>query len=414
MNLNKIKVVLSTIIILSTHSIHAISLKQAEQIALKNAPELKVLSNKQKAHSHLSVSKSQWRDPVLELGAMNLPTDTFRFNQENMTQLTIGLKQMIPKGNSLKFKHAIESIKARATFSQRKLKRLEILKSLRNAWVERFYWRQTRWILLKQRSTFNHLAEVTESLYANNKAQQKDLLNAKMQVSKVQEQIVNAQRSYQATTANLARWLGYKRAKSIYPQSMPWLGKLPSKDKQNQKLGSHPLISKASDEIAMKRAKSNLIKEDFKPGISVGVGYGYRQDMPNGRRRADFLSIGLNVSLPVHTKSKQSQNYQAALSELSASMYQKQSDLNQLRELLNDTYVKWLSFRDKVHIYRASVLPDARSYAKASRISYQNAKLDFPTLANSYIELYRLEIKKEQLRLMQAKQKINLLYLNGR
>ena len=414
MNLNKVKVVLSTIIILSTHSIHAFSLKQAEQIALKNAPELKVLSNKQKAHSYLSVSKSQWMDPILELGAMNLPTDTFRFNQENMTQLKIGIKQMIPKGDSLKFKHAIESIKARATFSQRKLKRLEILKSLRNAWVERFYWRQTRWILLKQRSTFNHLVEVTESLYANNKAQQKDVLNAKMQVSKVQEQIVNAQRAYQATTANLARWLGYKRAKSIHPQSMPWLGKLPSIGKQNKKLGNHPLISKASDEIAMKRAKSNLIKEDFKPGFSVGVGYGHRQDMPNGRRRADFLSIGLNVSLPVHTKSKQSQNYQAALSEVSASMYQKQSVLNQLRELLNDTYVKWLSFRDKVHIYRASVLPDARGYAKASLISYQNAKLDFPTPASGYVELYRLEIKKEQLRLMQAKQKINLLYLNGR
>ena len=412
--MNKIGLMISIASLIWPYNIYALSLKQAETAAIKRAPELKKLTSKQKAYTHLSVAKSQWMDPVLELGAMNLPTDTFRFNQENMTQLKIGLKQMIPKGDSLKFKHSIEQIKARATFSQKKLKRLDILKNLRNAWVERFYWRQIRWILLKQRATFTHLVEVTKSLYANNKAQQKDVLNAKMQVSKVQEKIVHAQRAYQATTANLARWVGYKSAKNIHPKNMPWLGKLPSIHKQNHHLKTHPLISKASDEIAMNKAKSNLIKEDFKPGFSVGVGYGLRQDMPNGRRRADFVSIGLNVSLPVHTKAKQNQNYQAALSEVSASMYQKQSDLNQLRELLNNTYVKWLSFRDKVHIYRSDVLPDARSYAKASLISYQNAKLDFPTLANSYVELYRLEIKKEQLRLMQAKQKINLLYLNGR
>lgn len=392
----------------------ALSLEQAEKIALQFAPELKQLSSKQKAYTHLAIGKSQWLDPFLEIGTMNLPMDTFRFNQENMTQLKIGFKQMFPKGNSLTFKRSIEQIKARATYSQKKLKSLEILKRLRKTWVERFYWGQIKGILLNQRATFNHLVEVTESLYENNKAQQKDVLNAKMQVSKVQEQIVHAQRAYQATTANLSRWIGYKRAKNIHPQRLPRLKKIPTLDRQRQQLLYHPLILKDLDEVELNKAKSNLIKEDFKPGYSVAVSYGYRQNMPDGRLRPGFLSVGVNVSLPANTRNKQSQNYQAALSEISTSIYGKQSDLNQLRELLNETYVQWLSFRDKVRLYRSRVLPDARSYVKASLISYQNAKLDFPTLANSYVELYRLEIKKEQLRLMQAKQKINLLYLNGR
>ncbi len=394
--------------------VNALTLKQAEIIALQNAPELRKLTVVQSVHQYLAIGKSQWMDPMLEIGAMNLPTDTFRLNQENMTQLKASLKQVLPKGKSLKFKHDIESIKAHAAYSKHALKQLDILKNLRNAWVERFYWRQARWILLKQRATFKHLAEVTQSLYENNKAQQKDVLNARMQLSKVQEQIVNAQRAYQATTASLARWLGQSTAKKTHPKSMPWLYKLPSLKQQHRNLYSHPLIKRDIDMTRLYKAKSMLMKEDFKPGLSFSAGYGYRRSMPDGRKRADFASIGIGLSLPVNTKNKQSQNYQAALSEHLSAQYQKKSDLNLLTELLNDSYVEWLSFRDKVHIYRTQVLPKARSYAEASLIAYQNAKLDFPTLADSYLELYRLEIKKEQLRLMQAKQKINLLYLNGR
>jgi hypothetical protein len=35
-------------------------------------------------------------DPVLRLGAANLPTDSFAFNQEAMTQFQVGLSQAIP------------------------------------------------------------------------------------------------------------------------------------------------------------------------------------------------------------------------------------------------------------------------------------------------------------------------------
>ena len=392
---------------------NALTLKESESVALKQAPELKRLLKEKDAYQHLSIGQSQWMDPMLELGAMNLPTNSFHINQENMTQFKVGVRQIIPKGSSLKFKQIIETIKANKSFSEHALMRIEILKLVRMIWVERIYWRQVRWILLKQRATFNHLVDVTHSLYENNKAQQKDVFNAKMQLSKVHEQIVHAKRAYQATTAKLARWIGNKNASASHPKSMPRFLRLPKLDVQQNNLNVHPLLKKDSDIVALNKAKADLIKEDFKPGFTVGVSYGYRDTMPNGMKRTDFLSIGLGVSLPINKKNKQRENYKASLANVSASLYQKRSDFNKLNELLSDTYVQWLSSGDKVHIYRTKLLPDARSYAKASLISYQNAKLDFPTLANGYAELYKLEIIKQQLRFMQAKQKINLLFLNG-
>ncbi len=82
----------------------SVSLDQAEALAIKTAPELKVLAAKSKAFDQSAIADRQWNDPRLAVGAANLPTDTFSFTQSNMTQIQIGLMQQFSKGNSLRYK----------------------------------------------------------------------------------------------------------------------------------------------------------------------------------------------------------------------------------------------------------------------------------------------------------------------
>ena len=48
-----------------------------------------------------SISASTLPDPKVSLMAANFPTDSFDINQEPMTQLTVGVSQMFPRGDSL-------------------------------------------------------------------------------------------------------------------------------------------------------------------------------------------------------------------------------------------------------------------------------------------------------------------------
>ena len=60
------------------------------------SPKLKMLQSKYSAaESNVNVN-SNLPDPMLTLGLMNLPTNTFSFTQEPMTGKIVGLSQAIP------------------------------------------------------------------------------------------------------------------------------------------------------------------------------------------------------------------------------------------------------------------------------------------------------------------------------
>lgn len=85
-------------------SSHDYSLEFFEQVALKNAPELEEHEHTQKSLEASSIAANQLPDPTLQIGAINIPTDTFSLTQENMTQIKFGIVQTFPRGNSLNVK----------------------------------------------------------------------------------------------------------------------------------------------------------------------------------------------------------------------------------------------------------------------------------------------------------------------
>lgn len=52
------------------------------------------------AQEDRAVSDSQLPDPTLRTALANVPTDTFAFGQEPMTQAQVGLRQEIPRGST--------------------------------------------------------------------------------------------------------------------------------------------------------------------------------------------------------------------------------------------------------------------------------------------------------------------------
>lgn len=75
-------------------SFAVLTIEQAEQIAARNDPGITQTLNRAKAIKSDAISQSQFPDPVVILGAQNLPTDTFKFDQEPMTQFRVGVRQM--------------------------------------------------------------------------------------------------------------------------------------------------------------------------------------------------------------------------------------------------------------------------------------------------------------------------------
>lgn len=398
---------------LLTNNTHALSLDQAEKLALAHSVELTLLKTHQHSFLQEAIAKSQWEDPTLIAGIMNLPSDTFKLNQEAMTQLKVGIKQELPRGKRLFYIKKIYNTKADNINALINLKKLDILKTVRTLWSELYYWHQIRIILLKEKSNFKQLARVLEALYENNKAQQKDVFNARLQLSKVEGKIMSTQRSYQAVSYSLERWLGIDKFKKYSATLLPKFQRLPKLDRLKKRLERHPLLLIDENDIKIKQLNKQLKKEDFKPSLGIGVDYAKRESALNGQKRSDLVSLGVSIKLPLYMRNKQQKNYELSLNALKLAYYQKQLDEKNLKEKLNRVYSEFVGSGDELDIYRRKIIPQAKRYAKSTLIAYQNNQTDYITLSNSYLELYKLEQQQEILNFMHAKQKITLLYLKG-
>jgi hypothetical protein len=78
-----------------------LTLTQAESLAQAHAPWLAHHRTNANAAAERVVYAGQLPDPQLVLGAINVPTDNWSLNQEDMTMVAVGVRQSIPPGDTL-------------------------------------------------------------------------------------------------------------------------------------------------------------------------------------------------------------------------------------------------------------------------------------------------------------------------
>ena len=76
----------------------ALTLEEAESLAVARDAGVAGIEERSAALSEAAVADQQLPDPELRFGAVNLPVDSFSLDDQNMTQILVGLRQRIPRG----------------------------------------------------------------------------------------------------------------------------------------------------------------------------------------------------------------------------------------------------------------------------------------------------------------------------
>ena len=316
-----------------------VTLEQAEHAALEQAPELKQLQAKQYSIEQAAIAAGQLADPKLKFTAMNIPVDTFDLGDVSMTQLQIGLLQAFPKGRSLKYRSLQKKDLSQAESEKVQAMQLQILRSVRHSWLDLYYWLYAKKLILDEKKVFEHLLKVTESLLANNKIQQKDVIRAQLELTDLDNQLININQNANVARAQLARWIGPNLAKSVQPNRLPkWLVP-PMMTQLQTQLKKHPILRTDSALIASSQAGVKLAKQNFLPGFAIGVAYGFRQGNEfDGSKRSDFFTGQVVADLPIFPKNRQSRLLKSSREELNASQNNQDSHYRQLIESLKTEY----------------------------------------------------------------------------
>jgi outer membrane protein TolC len=363
-----------------------LTLAEAENLALDQEPGRAALLARASAFDDHAVAAGQLPDPTMSMGLANYPISSGGFSTEGMTQAQLGFHQDLPSGKSRAFSTSrLESMSLEMSSSADARVR-DVLTNVRSGWLEAYYWQHAHDIVTKSRPFFQDLLTVTRSLYAVGRKTQHDVLRAELELGRLDDRLIQINRRHMQAKAVLSEWLGPDASRPVALKLPAW-DQLPAIEVLHETLASHPALRAADARVDAQRAGVALAEERKKPGWALDLGYGYRDgNLPSGDPRSDFVSLSVTMDLPFFRKNRQDRSLAAALSERSASEFEKYELSRRLLSQLDSEYAHWQDLTRRIALYDSLILSLSENQAQAALLAYQSDVGDFADVMRGYID----------------------------
>ncbi|MEP0202034.1 MAG: TolC family protein [Halioglobus sp.] len=387
-----------------------LGLAQAVAKAQAGDPWLQGSLLEQQAYEASSLSAATQPDPVMSLGFANLPTDTFDFDQEPMTQFKVGVTQRFARGDTLDLSKQRLALKGANEHHRRADRLAQIETRVTSLWLDAYLAAESVRLIESDRGLFEYLVDVAKSSYttALGRTRQQDLVRAQLELTLLDDRLALLQQQADTAVARLSEWLdndpilidwrrsdqsGISSASSqlalpdLKLSAPPQFLRSEPLDESwlNALLVSHPAVQSMENSISVEQSGIALAEQKFKPQWGVTASYGYRDDDPLLGDRADFFSVGLTIDLPLFTGDRQDQDVQSAIARTEARRSDRSLLLRTLRAQLETQRASYLRLRQRQEIYATQLLGQMREQAQASLTAYTNDDGDFAEVVRARI-----------------------------
>ncbi|MGJ8647671.1 MAG: TolC family protein [Marinomonas colpomeniae] len=400
----------------------------AEALGLQKAVDKAIsqdtwlISNQQKENATRALSQGMTAlpDPRINVGLLNMPTDSFDFNQEAMTQFNVSLSQMFPAGDTLRLvgeKYALQSDQMPLL---RENRRAMLTMDISNLWLTAYNYKQSIKFVEQNRSLFKQLQEAVEGSYSSayGGAKQQDLVRAELELIKLDHRLTQLRQAKENTLQKMSQYIpstlneqesfNQKISLSTTTESLlsahfAALSRVASfsPDELFTRLNQHPLVRIVDVQSNTAELDKAIAEQKYKPEWGITLGYGYRGNDLNGNSRADLASVAVSVSLPIFSSSRQDAQVKAASFQVESLISEKQLVLNELaakyRVVTND-----ISLLDqRISLYQSRLIPSYQESAQAMLNAYTSNDGGFSDVVqariatlNAHIELLNIQTEK--------------------
>ena len=358
-----------------------LTLTQAIDMALRHDSWLQRSQYQQQALLAQSIAATTLPDPTISLALANVPTDNFSLGQEGMTQLKMGISQMLPRGNSRALQHQRLAWLSAQQPWQRADRQAKLTAMVTHAWLVAYQAQATIHLIEKDYSLFEHLVTLVQDNYAAGlaKARQHDVIRAQLTLTRLDDRLTRLREQQQIAKATLSEWLGDQFSVAT---SLPTLALLhPSQFS----LAQHPALRSWDQKIHAAQTEVHLAEQQYQPQWMINASYAYRRADPMGRRRADFLSFGVGLDLPIFTDRRQDNTVAAKQAMMQANKVSKTLLLRQMTAAFAAKKSQLLRLNQRQSLYRTKLLTQMHAQAEATLTAYTNDDGDFAEVVRTRI-----------------------------
>ena len=397
----------------------ALTLEEAVALAADSDPWLRGSELRESALRAQSTAAGTLPDPVVSVGFANLPTDSWDFDQEAMTQFKVGVVQQFPRGDSRQLQRRQLEILGSEHPYQRADRRARLEVDVSRLWLEAFRARETIRLIEDDRELFEHLVDVAQSSYSSafGSTRQQDLVRAQLELTRLEDRLAVLHERWEMSRSKLWEWLpGAPTAEgadleATLASTLPALRlrqpQLLSREGDHQALATvlseHPAVRGIDRRIDASRTGIELAEQKYRPQWSVNASYGYRDDDPMGDDRADFFSVGVAFDLPLFTSRRQDQQVQSAVANSEALRTERSLVLRRMAAAYETQRVRLRRLDERRALYRDRLLEEMHEQSEASLSAYTNDDGDFSEVVrariaelNARVEALDIEIDRLQ------------------
>lgn len=380
-----------------------LTLAEAEDISSAHEPGQAALLAQASALDDKAAAAGQLPDPTLRVGLGNFPISGGGFSTEGMTQAQLGVRQVFTRGRARTLgSERFQAMAAERTRNAEARSR-DVLTATRVAWLENYYWQRAQRILTESRPFFEDLVNVTRSMYAVGRKTQHDVLRAELELSRLDDRLIEAARAMAEGQARLSQWLGQDAFRPVAMKLPDWSRPPPHTDLVHA-LDQHPSVVAADTGVRVMQAGVDLAEESYKPDWALDIAYGYRDGfLPSGEPRSDFVSISVSVDLPMFRQNRQDRTLAAALGERRAAVEMRNEVYTQMRSELDLQHARWSDLNRRLALYENRILSQSKGQAQAALLAYQSDAGDFSDVMrgsvddlNTRLEYTRLKVERAQ------------------
>lgn len=378
---------------------HSASLRNDAQLSaliaevLQNNPEIQAAYQEHEAARQRIAPAAALDDPMLEAGVINAPLASSPFHREDMTMKMIGLSQRLPFPGKRGLRKEVASKDADAIEQGYHETVNRVVHDLKTAYFDLGLTVEMIKLVEKNKQTLEHFLRTAEARYQVGQGSQADALKAQTQLSKMLDRLLSLAREQPVFEAELIRALG-RSAKEKMPIPMPLrLQEIPLvlETLQQQALAERPQLLALQSLIARNEKSVALARKAYYPDLDVRVSYGQRDNMLDGTRRDDMVSMTVAVNLPVWRGNKIEPRIleSEALRDQAVSLYQAQT--NEITAKLRQQIAIAEQSLKSVKLYRTAILPQAKLTVESALSAYQAGRVDFLTLLDNQMTVFDYE-----------------------
>jgi cobalt-zinc-cadmium efflux system outer membrane protein len=334
-------------------------------------------------------------DPRLGFGVLNLPTDSWEFDQEPMTQKQVFIAQKFPWFGKLSLKSQRQALMASRQQAMLEAKKLELARKIATAYYDLGLVATNVEVNARLTKMVSQLLEVAETRYASGEGLQQDVLQAQVELSKLLDEKIALGKRQRTLRDEINALLNRESFMSVmppidlgYPDTM-----LDFEALKKQSLTQNPWLRVRQAEVDQASVGVEVAKKDYWPDMDFMVAYGQRDDDPTGRDRPDFFSATVTINVPLWAKSRQNKKLAASKKSYEAAMKSYRNLVESLPYRVDALATEIRDTQENYRLYADALLVQSEHWARSSLAAYGVGKVEFNTMINAQIRLLGNELQ---------------------